>query len=276
MATFHELSDAVFRGDLRTVHEALETDPSLALTANPDGDTLLHFACWAKQLAAVEFLIAARANVDARGCYGRTPLHYAVHEGGANTEAVVRALVGSGADPAILDDNGYTPEAWACVEMVEGLHAVRALLGGRRSPRSGTRREPRERDPITLVLRASDAELVLRVDPMASDPSLEARFIGAVDQGDAHRIDAQVELPPGEMERFADALDALATRGSGVATLPSLATIGLHCAVVAHGGELEVQGSVLGALPFHGRLDAADAARLRAEARRATRVLDGD
>jgi ankyrin repeat protein len=92
----------------------------------------LHIACWQKQLGIIGVLAAHQPDVNARGCYGRTPLHYAVHEGGPLSVPIVADLLARGADPSIRDDNGFTVEDWAKVEMDEGLPDVLALLRGKR------------------------------------------------------------------------------------------------------------------------------------------------
>src|SRR4051794_38368498 len=86
-------------GDLAAISAALRADPSLANARTADGDTLLHIACWQKQSAIVQELLAYAPDVDARGFHDRTPLHYAVHEGDLASLPIVAALLARGADP---------------------------------------------------------------------------------------------------------------------------------------------------------------------------------
>src|SRR5687768_6277383 len=91
--TVTQLADMIERGEANEVAEALRTDPSLLAATTPDGDTPLHIACWQKQVAIIGTILAYSPDLNARGCYGRTPLHYAVHEGGAISVPIVAALL---------------------------------------------------------------------------------------------------------------------------------------------------------------------------------------
>ncbi|HEY2512845.1 MAG TPA: ankyrin repeat domain-containing protein [Polyangiaceae bacterium] len=126
--TADELSDRIVQGDVRAVSTALRADPSLALATTADGDTALHIACWQKQLAIVAILAAYAPDLNARGCYSRTPLHYAVHEGRFASVPIVALLLALGADPWLREDNGFSVEDWAKTEMDDGLAEVLDLL----------------------------------------------------------------------------------------------------------------------------------------------------
>lgn len=127
-ASISELTDLVVRGDVAGVGAALKANPSLVSATTQDGDTLLHIACWQKQIAIIGAILAYGPDLNARGCYGRTALHYAVHEGRAISVPIVGLLLGLGADASIKDDNGFSVEDWAKVEMSEGLAGVLDLL----------------------------------------------------------------------------------------------------------------------------------------------------
>jgi endoglucanase len=123
-----EIADLVFAGDIEEISQLLQKNPSLAHEGTDDGDTLLHLACWAKQLGIIGTLLNYDPALDARGCYGRTPLHYAVHEGNAISPSIVATLLGRGANPTIRDNNGFTPADWAKIEMTVGLREALALF----------------------------------------------------------------------------------------------------------------------------------------------------
>ncbi|MCY0991407.1 ankyrin repeat domain-containing protein [Nannocystis sp. ILAH1] len=120
-----ELVEAVEQGSLAAVEQALNAEPGLVAARTGDEDTLLHIACWQKQTAIAALLLARGADPNARGCYGRTSLHYAVHDGRAVSVELVRQLLARGGDPWIAENNGFTADGWARQEMWgEALEAV--------------------------------------------------------------------------------------------------------------------------------------------------------
>ena len=127
------LSEMIEHGDVRGVSAALCDDPLLVAAKTPDGDTALHIACWQKQIAIIGTILAYQPDLNLRGSYGRTALHYAVHEGRSISVPIVGFLLAVGADPTIKDDNGFSVEDWAKMEMYDGLAEVLSML--RRSAR---------------------------------------------------------------------------------------------------------------------------------------------
>lgn len=131
-----DLADAIADGDVSAVSAALRADPSIVAARTSDGDTLLHVAAWQKQIAIIGAIFAHHPDVNARGRFGRTPLHYAVHQGDMLSPPIVDFLLAHGADPTIRDDGGFTAEDWAKAQMSDGLPQVLAAL--RASSRRGT------------------------------------------------------------------------------------------------------------------------------------------
>lgn len=70
-----DLADLICEGDVNAVSEALRADPSLVSARTSDGDTLLHIACWQKQIAIIGAIFAFGPDVNLRGRFGRTPLY---------------------------------------------------------------------------------------------------------------------------------------------------------------------------------------------------------
>jgi ankyrin repeat protein len=126
--TVIQLAEMIERGDVPGVAKALRGDESLVLARTPDGDTPLHLACWQKQIAIIGTIVAYLPDLNAQGCYGRTPLHYAVHEGRAISVPIVGLLLAMGANPLLKDENGFSVEDWAKIEMADGLVEVLDML----------------------------------------------------------------------------------------------------------------------------------------------------
>jgi ankyrin repeat protein len=134
VATFDELGDMIYAGSdevctyIRAHPESAQLRDEDSMAKYHDGNTLLHVACCYKRLKVVQALLAVGAVVNDRGVNGRTPLHWAVHEGDASSVPIVEVLLQHGADRSILDDHGYSPADWAKVEIDEGLPEVLDLL----------------------------------------------------------------------------------------------------------------------------------------------------
>lgn len=132
--TLEQLMGLVEDGDAEVVRAALRAQPELALETNADGDTLLHIACWQKDAAMVEVVLAAHPDVNALGDHGRTPLHYAVTEGGPESLEPLRLLMARGANPALADANGFTVASTARREMASELEEALRILGAPPAP----------------------------------------------------------------------------------------------------------------------------------------------
>ena len=100
------IHDAAGKGDLAKVKALLKANPKLVNLAGKDDATPLHYAVAEGHKAVVEFLLASKADVNAKKTNGVTPLHIAAAM--RETEIGV-LLLARGADVAATDKNGRTP-----------------------------------------------------------------------------------------------------------------------------------------------------------------------
>ena len=114
-------------GNLPALSAALR-DPSLVHQRDEDGHSPLELACQVKQLPLVATLLGFGAPPNSRGVDGRTPLHWAVHEGRWISVPIVALLRAAGADPWVADDAGMGVGTWASLQMADGLGDVVELL----------------------------------------------------------------------------------------------------------------------------------------------------
>lgn len=120
---------ATEQGDFDTVQRLIEENPEIIHETIDTDDQPLHFACWQKFESIVRLLIDAGADVNGRGDFQQTPLHYAVFEGDEYSTPVVRMLLDAGADPNLTDKRSQsTPLKWAQREHEEGLDESIRLL----------------------------------------------------------------------------------------------------------------------------------------------------
>jgi ankyrin repeat protein len=95
---------AAGRGDTETAKRLLDEDPDSIHARNELDNEPLHEASWAKQPAMVRLLLDRGADVNAVGDSGRTPLHFAVWDGGTGAVEIVEMLVQAGADVNAQDE----------------------------------------------------------------------------------------------------------------------------------------------------------------------------
>ena len=83
----------------------------------------LHAAAYRGDLAAIEKLIASKADVNARDSYGRTPLHVATF---AEQRDAIRALAKAGANLGLLERDIY--DAVTIASVADDEETLRTLL----------------------------------------------------------------------------------------------------------------------------------------------------
>ena len=99
----------------------------VALSGASEGATRLHFAAAIGDTRAIESLLAAGADVNAKAENGYTPLHAAALNGYG---LAIHFLVSAGADVNARESDGYTP--LHVVVMFDffggGVHGIEALV----------------------------------------------------------------------------------------------------------------------------------------------------
>ena len=90
---------AASRGDVSTVRELLERDPSLVDARGEEGRTALHFAVEQDRLDVARVLVDSGANLTLETAWGDTPLHWA---GNLGATRVGRLLLDHGASDVNL------------------------------------------------------------------------------------------------------------------------------------------------------------------------------
>ncbi len=86
----------------------------------------LHAAAHSGDAAAIERLIAAKSDLNARDPYGRTPLHVAAY---ARKGDAIRALMKAGANPGLLEKDRYDAVTIASVANDEDTLRLLLSLG---------------------------------------------------------------------------------------------------------------------------------------------------
>lgn len=133
------LHSAAWKGDVAQIQSLIAAGADVN-SASSFGTTPLHAAVVNNQLQAVKVLLQLGARVDARDGLGRTPL-FAAMEVGAN-RPVVEALLEAGAAADAKDNNGKTP---VDVAWTDELRAVLTRHLHTRSERSEPHRHPSAR-----------------------------------------------------------------------------------------------------------------------------------
>jgi ankyrin repeat protein len=95
--------------------------PTAAETAAYRG---LHAAAARGDMATLTQLLSAKANINQRDAYGRTPLHLATF---AKQRAAVRTLIQAGADTGALENDRY--DAVTIAAVADDEETLRTLLG---------------------------------------------------------------------------------------------------------------------------------------------------
>lgn len=101
---------AVGVGDMALVDALVVAGADVNAPSKRNFATPLHVAVMQRRATMITRLLAAGANVGAVNCNGQSALHFAAYRG---DPVIVRALLAAGAAPALKDAGGRTPLDWA-------------------------------------------------------------------------------------------------------------------------------------------------------------------
>ncbi len=160
-----EIHDAAYKGDLAKVSALVKVSPNLVFSTDdvsptgfPTGRTPLHSAASSGQPDIVEFLLANRAEVNAKDGAGMTPLHSAAHATptvSRDLKRVAELLLANNAEVDPKDKLGFTPlllAAWSGdKELLELLLAKGADVNAK---------DDRGRSPLHAALATGHKNLV--------------------------------------------------------------------------------------------------------------------
>jgi uncharacterized protein len=173
----------------------LGSAPAFAADAVPgaDGTTPLHWAVFNGDVAKVDALLKARADVNARNRFGSTPLYEAALAG--NT-VLIKKLLKARANPNVANDGGMT--ALMLVARTPNVEAAEALL---KAGADVNAREP-SRNQTALIFAAaqSQPEMVRVLMKHKADP--EIRTLSNLGQ-------RQVSAEPRAQQRPVGSMNAL-------------------------------------------------------------------
>ena len=119
-----DIHAAARAGDLDRLKSMLAAEPSLLDARDGSGMTPLHHAAREKRREAVEFLLAAGADIKAADANQYTALHHAAFVGEPD---VIGVLLKAGADTKVVESMGRIPLVMAC-GWGNNLETVRRLV----------------------------------------------------------------------------------------------------------------------------------------------------
>ena len=120
-----EIHEAVKNDDLAKVRSLINDNPDLVFSKDEDGFTPLHLAAANGYKTMAEFLLANKADVNAKDNSQSTPLHQVVAASGEHVD-LVELLITHKADVNAADTNGLTPLHYAT--LADNGKAVKLLL----------------------------------------------------------------------------------------------------------------------------------------------------
>lgn len=134
------IHDAARAGDLDKVKALIKENPALVASKDEKfGQTALHIAAFNDRKEVVEFLLANKADVNAKSKNGSTPLHLAAGKGNKD---IVELLLANGAQIDALDNEGWSPARSAIVFNQKAIEELLLAKGGKEIPASPAKPAP--------------------------------------------------------------------------------------------------------------------------------------
>ncbi|MGA3079904.1 MAG: ankyrin repeat domain-containing protein [Terracidiphilus sp.] len=126
------IHDAARAGDLAKVKSLVKAHPDLVSSKDDQyGQTPLHIAAFNDRKDVAEFLLASKADVNAKAKNGSTPLHLAAAKGNKD---IVDLLLANNADINALDNDGWSPMHSAVIGGQKEIQDLLAAKGGKELP----------------------------------------------------------------------------------------------------------------------------------------------
>jgi len=126
------IHDAARAGDLDKVKSMVQEQPDLVSSKDEKfGQTALHVAAFNDKKDVAEFLLANKADVNARSKNGLTPLHLAAGKGNKD---IVELLLANNADINAVDNEGWSPVHSAVQYNQKEIEDLLIAKGGKELP----------------------------------------------------------------------------------------------------------------------------------------------
>ncbi|MFZ1084015.1 MAG: ankyrin repeat domain-containing protein [Terracidiphilus sp.] len=144
------IHDAARAGDLAKVKALVKADPSLVSSKDDQyGQTPLHIAAFNDHKDVAEFLLASKADVNAKAKNGSTPLHLAAAKGNKD---IVELLLANKADINAVDNEGWSPLHSAVIWDHKDVQDLLVAKGGTdlpaaKKPSAAANAAPAEKGP---------------------------------------------------------------------------------------------------------------------------------